>query len=279
MKPVSCEPEPVEQSRRTPRRTPPDARPAGRAPRAESSPRSRRGARRGCTGASRSGRSGRASPRSLRAGPRAGRASDRRSARSTAADRRAECAWSRATPRSIMRASSADNRCGSATAPHRSARRAVGLRASGAPTRRRALTTGSLSGTGGRRHGRGPGGEAGGGGEHEAADQVGAQDRELERDRAAQRVAEQVERLARAGRPAASREHRGGGFEVEPLGRRARLAEPREVGSEHVMVRGQRRGHAAPDGAARADSVQEHERLAVPGLVDRDHRGGCTLHR
>jgi hypothetical protein len=31
-----------------------------------------------------------------------------------------------------------------------------------------------------------------------------------------------------------------------------------------MMVLGQRRRHVAPDGTARADSVQEHERRAVP---------------
>ena len=204
--------------------------------------------------------------------------SDRRSARSTAAT----AAPIRVEPleaRSIMRASSADSRCGSAIAPHRRARRAVELRAIGAPTRRRILTAGSLSAPAAAATGEDRGAKPAGAASTRRRTRSGRRTASSSATAPPKEFPSKSNGSPRALAPAGPRAPRRRCRDRTPRPRGARLAEAREIRGDHVVILGQRGRHAAPDGTVRADPVQEHERPAVPGLVDRNHGGDSTLHR
>ena len=182
-------------------------------------------------------------------------------------------AWSRRDAWSIILRVVGRQRCGSATAPHSSARPRGGHAATGAPTMRLSATAGSPNAPANGPQRPRPGAEPRRRGQHEAGGRrPGRVTASPERDRAAQRVAEQVERaagpLGQRSASAAAAVSRS-----NPRPPRLRLAEPREIGSDHMMILGQGRRHVPPHGAARADPMQKHERRAVPRL-DRS-RSSC----
>jgi hypothetical protein len=139
--------------------------------------------------------------------------------------------------------------------------------------RKRAPAHGDRPGRRGAGQTRGPRGQRAqprGRDEHQAAHHLGLAGGERDGQRAAHRVADEVERRRYAcarERRADRRRHRP---QVEPRPGGRRGAEPGHVEGDDAPVCAQRRDHAPPDHARRGQPVDQDERLAVPMGLDRD---------